>query len=74
MTLESGGGLANMSESYREKIEDERRRKWWRNAHAKCARNCGPNPNWGEGHKGGCPIGDAQAEAQQEEMDQCTET
>ena len=58
-----------MTESYRQEIEDERRSKWWREAHAKCLRNCGPNPNWGEGHKGGCPIGDAQAEAQQEELD-----
>lgn len=58
-----------MTESYREEIEESRRDNYWRKAHAQCARNCGPNPNWGEGHAPGCPIGDAQAQAQQKELD-----
>ena len=58
-----------MTESYEHEIAEDRREKakrdeWWR-----CYMMCGPNPNWGEGHVAGCPIGDAQAEAQQREAD-----
>jgi len=57
-----------MTESYRQEIEDEQRRKHCRDAHARCYWMCGPNANHqnSEGHVKGCPIGDAQAEAQQE--------
>ena len=58
-----------MTESYEHEIAEERHRKFWKDAPIKCYCMCGPNPNWGEGHVAGCPIGDAQAEAQQREAD-----